>query len=147
MTLRVLALLVMVLCGAAALWADLNQAKAEPNLEKRSKLALENAQQALKAARQVYASGDTAKLQALLTEVRDSVQLAADSLNQTGKNPRKSPKHFKRAEIETRDLLRRLDAFRDEMSVMDRHLLEPVRAKVQQVHDDLLMGIMEGKRK
>jgi hypothetical protein len=33
------------------------------------------------------------------------------------------------------------------MNVNDRPTLDPLRSKVQQVHDDLLMGIMEGKHK
>ncbi len=33
------------------------------------------------------------------------------------------------------------------MNVADRPMLDALRTKVQQVHDDLLMGIMEGKHK
>ena len=33
------------------------------------------------------------------------------------------------------------------MGFNDRPMLEKVKAKVQQVHDDLLVGLMEGKRK
>ena len=136
---------VIVLGLAGALRADLRQAKAEPNLEKRSKLALDNAAQALKAAREAYVKGDIAQVKELAAEIGESVQLADTSLRQTGKNPRKSPKWFKRAEIATRDLLRRLDAFQQEMSFADRAFLDPVKAKVQKVHDKLLLGVMEGK--
>ena len=57
-------------------------------------------------------------------ELEESVELAHTSLNQTGKNPRKSPKYFKQAEIATRDLLRRLDSFQGEMSFDDRPMLD-----------------------
>ena len=146
MTFR-LPLAILLLLPAAVLRADLAQVKAEPNLEKRSKLALDHAESTLKAARAAYAAGDSDKTKALISEVRESVELAGNSLNETGKNPRKSPKYFKRAEIETRALLKKIEAFQDEMNVSDRPTLDPLRAKVQQVHDDLLMGIMEGKRK
>jgi len=129
------------------LHADLDAVKSEPNLEKRSKLALDNAIDALKAARTAYGKGDMTQVQSRITEIRDSVQLAETSLQGTGKNPRKSPKWFKRAEIETRDLLRQMDAFDRDMNVADRPLLDPLKAKVQQVHDDLLLGVMEGKNK
>jgi hypothetical protein len=86
-------------------------------------------------------------LQQLIGEIRESVDLAEASLEQTGKDPRRRPKWFKRAEIATRDLLRKLDAFQQEMSVTDRELLEPLESRIQEVHDDLLRGIMEGKRK
>ena len=66
---------------------------------------------------------------------------------ETGKDPRRSPKWFKKAEIDTRELLKRLEAFDHEMSFSDRPMLEKVKAKVQQVHDDLLVGLMEGKHK
>jgi hypothetical protein len=79
--------------------------------------------------------------------VGESVDLAHSSLKETGKNPRRSPKYFKHAEIETRGLLKRVEAFQDEMNVADRPMLDTLRTKVQEVHDDLLMGIMEGKHK
>jgi len=143
----VLVSLGLVLLSAGGLRADLQAAKAEPNLEKRSKLALDNALQALQDARAAYAQGEDARLDALAKEILESVELAETSLRETGKNARKSPKWFKRAEIETRDLMRRLDAFQREMNVADRPRLDAVKAKVQQVHENLLFGIMGGKEK
>jgi hypothetical protein len=135
----------MALAGGAR--ADLKHALAEPNLEKRSQLALDNATAAYKAARAAYEKGDNDQVAAGIDEIQESVDLAYTSLTQTGKDPRRSPKWFKRAEIDTRELLKRLDAFDREMSFNDRPMLEKVKAKVQQVHDDLLVGLMEGKRK
>jgi multidrug efflux pump subunit AcrA (membrane-fusion protein) len=144
----------VTICCAAFLVAwvvpargDLTAAAAESNLEKRSKLALENASAALKAARQAYDKGDNDQTAARAAEIQESVELSYKSLKATGKNPRKSPKWFKQAEIATRDLLRRMDTFQQEMSFMDRGMLDPVKARVQQIHDDLLLGLMEGKRK
>lgn len=137
----------MILLAAGGLRADLQQAKAEPNLEKRSKLALDNAEQALKDAREAYAKGEDARVEALAKEILESVELAETSLRETGKNPRKSPKWFKHGEIVTRDLAQRLDAFQQEMNVADRPMLDAVKAKVQQVHENLLLGVMGGKQK
>ena len=142
-----LATLAAVLALAGSARADLKQAMAEQNLEKRSQLALANAASAYKSARASYEKGENDKVAAAVAEVQDSVDLAFKSLTDTGKDPRKSPKWFKKAEIETRDLLKRLDAFDHEMSFSDRPMLEKVKARVQQVHDDLLVGLMEGKRK
>ena len=139
--------LLIVLLAAGLLRADLQTAKSEPNLERRSVLALENAGQALARARDAYSKGENAQVEALAKEVQESVELAETSLRDTGKNPRKSPKWFKRAEGSTRDLLRRLDAFQIEMDVSDRPMLDGVKSKVQQVHDDLLLGVLEGKTK
>ena len=123
---------------------DLARLQSEPNLEKRAHAALNNAEEALKQAREAYKNGDTAESR--LEEVEQSVALADSTLKQTGKNPSRSPKHFKYAELRTRDLLRKLDGFRDDMSVADRPALERVIATVQKIHDALLEGIM-GKKK
>ncbi len=50
--------------------------KTEPNLEKRSELALENASAALDQAREAYNAGDLDKMQLALSEVGESVDLA-----------------------------------------------------------------------
>lgn len=127
--------------------AGLEDARAEPNLEKRSGLALDNAFAALKAAREAYRNGDTSLWMSKVAEVEQSVQLGYDSLVDTGKDPRKSPKWFKKAEIATRDLLRSMESFEHEMSFTDRPMLTEAKEKVQQIHDNLLTGLMEGKHK
>jgi hypothetical protein len=125
---------------------DLARVEAEPNLEKRAHAALDNADDALKQAREAYAKGDDGAATARLDEVQRSVELADSALKQTGKNPSRSPKHFKQAEMRTRDLLRKLDGFRDQMSVADRAAAERVVEAVQKIHDAWLDGIM-GKKK
>ena len=120
---------------------------AESNLEKRSALALENAEAALKAAREAYQKGENDRMASEIAEVEQSVDLAYDSLTQTGKDPRRSPRWFKHAEIETRGLERRLETAQQEMNYADRPALDKVRDRVRQVHEDLLMGLMEGKRR
>jgi len=138
---------VLLLLTAGVVSADLDEARAEPNLEKRSKLALDNAVAALKEAREAYNAGDMDKLTAKVIEIQDSAALCFTSLVQTGKDPRKSPRWFKRAEIQSRDLLRSIETLQHDMSYLDRAVLDKVKEKVQQVHDDLLTGLMEGKRK
>lgn len=139
-------LLAMVLLSGG-LRADLQQAKGEPNLDKRAMLALDNAREALSKAHEAYAKGDAAQVTALAQEIDESVEYAESSLMETGRNPRKSPKWFKRAENSTRELLRRLDSFQRDMDAADRPMLDGVKAKVQKVHDDLLLGVLEGKVK
>jgi hypothetical protein len=135
-------------CSAAP-WgsADLTKARAEQNLEKRSKLALDNAAAQLQAARDAYRNGESEAVAAHVAEVEESVGLAWDSLKQTNKDPRRSPKWFKSAEIATRGLGRKLETFQQDMSFNDRAGLDKVKAQVEQVHDDLLRGLMEGKKR
>src|SRR5271170_3290647 len=125
---------------------DLTSVKSEANLEKRSERALDNANVALDAARDDYNSGNYDRSQNELQEVRDSVELAYQSLSDTGKDPRKSPKFFKQAELRTRELLRRIEGLAQGMSQVDRGALEKVRDRISEVHDNLLKGIMS-KRK
>ena len=147
MHIRTFALALLLPLAHPALHADLKQAQAEPNLERRAKLALENAATTLQAAREAYRNGENDKMTPLVAEVQESVALAFDSLEQTHKDPRRSPKWFKYAEMQTRDLLRRIDSFQQEMSFADRAALDKLKEKTQQVHDDLLLGLMEGKKK
>jgi len=139
-------LAILFLLPGSLLHADLKRALAEPNLEKRSGLALDNAAAALKAARGAYDNGDNDQVAKGAAEIQESVELAYTSLLQSGKNPRKSD-WFKKAEIATRDLGRKVQAFQDSMSYTERPLLDKVREAIERVHEDILMGVMEGKKK
>jgi hypothetical protein len=147
MRLRLAAALAICLMPAASLRADLKRARAESNLEKRSQLALENARGQYLAARAAYEKGESDQVATAVAEMQESVELAYASLSQTGKDPRRSPRYFKKAEIDTRDLLRKIEAFDQEMSFAERPLLEKAKVSIQKVHDDLLVGLMEGKHK
>lgn len=70
---------------------ELARVEAEPNLEKRAHAALDNADDALRRAREAYAKDDDAAANARLDEVQKSVELADSALKQTGKNPSRSP--------------------------------------------------------
>lgn len=138
-------LLTVLLCSVL-LQADLTHVMSEPNLEKRSKAALDHAEDTLKESRHAYTAGDLKQTGEYLDEFEKSVDLAESSLKESGKIPHKSPKYFKYAEIKTGVLLRRLEAFAQEMNLADRSLVEKVKEKVQGVHDRFLLGIM-GKKK
>jgi hypothetical protein len=144
---RLSVLLALLISAPVFLRANLEEARAEPNLERRSNLALVNAVTALKEAREAYRNGDSQMTTERIAEVQESVELGYDSLVKTGKDPRKSPKWFKRAEISTRDLVRSMESFEHDMSFTDRPMLQKAKDRVQQIHDELLTGLMEGKHK
>jgi hypothetical protein len=141
-------LITLLACVAlpAGVSADLKKAMAENNLEKRSRLALQNAEQALDAARKAYESGDLKQTQAKADEILASVELAEESLRQTGKDPRRKPKHFKHAEKQTRELLRGIESLENYMSYTDRPVIQKLKERTHEIHDDLLAGIMGEKR-
>ncbi len=142
-----LPLLAFLAVHVAALNAfDLEAVRREPNLEKRSELALANADSALDRARNAYQNGEDPSFKSSLAEVSESIGLCKQSLDESGKNARKSPKYFKKAEIGIRRLSRRLDNLRVEVSVEDRHLVEPVVARAHEFQEEILLLIM-GKKK
>lgn len=122
--------------------ADLQTAKNESNLEKRSKMALANADQALSEAREAYLKQDMKTTVARLKEVQESVELAQSALVATGKKPGRSPGPYKYAETKSRELLRRLEGLKEEMDVTDRGTIEPVQNRIQEIHDAWLDGIL-----
>jgi hypothetical protein len=139
-------LLLIPLVLSADKSAALARIEAEPHAERRARAALDYADETLREARDAYAKGDTAATSADLEELKQSIELVDSSLKATGKNPGRSPKNFKSAELKIRELLRKLDSFREEMSIADRPVMERVQAEVQRIHDALLDSIM-GKRK
>lgn len=126
--------------------ADLPSILQEPNLERRSQLAMEYANAALDTARAAYQASDIEKAQTALTEVGEAVDLAYDSLQKTGKEARRNPKFFKRTELATRQILRRMQGMVESMNFQDRSLAEKVRDRVAAIHDDLLQAIMAKKK-
>ena len=135
----------MTLVFLLLLTVDLASIKAMPDLEKRSDQALTHAEQDVDAARDAYKAGDLKKMLVLMEDLRESVTLAGDSLEQAPVRPRNS-KYHKRAELKTRALARRLHTLGNEVSVDDRQAIDDVRGKVMEVHDHLLDDIMGNKK-
>ena len=133
LTLAVVTTMLPYLIVPAMRAADLQPAKNEPNLEKRSRLALANA---------AYAVQNMKATESKLGEVRESVELAQAALIASGKKPGKSPGPYKYAETKSRELLRRLEGLKQEMDLADRAVIEPVQNRVQEIHDAWLDGIL-----
>ena len=127
------------------LHAELDAVKAEPNLEKRSALALLNADSQIDAAKKAYEAADRESFTRAIDEVIASVDLSYDSLEDTGKRARRSPKHFKRAELKVRGLIRRLDGIEREVALDDRAPISNALKRLHEVHDKLVVDIMTKK--
>ena len=137
----------LALIAAGSLFGQgLEAVKAEPNLEKRAQAALKHADEAITASRKAYMESEYKTALTSLEEVQSAVELCLESLNETGKNARRSPKHFKRAEKDIRSLLRRLDSLESDFGVDDRPAVKKVEARLQAIHDELVIRIM-GKKK
>ncbi len=141
---RTVLITISAICSAIA---GLPEVKSEPNLERRAKLALENADAALSAARAAYAKQETSRTEASLKELEDSIDVAKGALEDTGKDPRRRPKAFKLGESHTRELIRRMESFENAMDIDDRKLLDSAKAKLNEVNEAWLLGIMNGHKK
>ncbi len=137
----------LILCWLPASAADLAALRSEPNLERRAGKAMDFGRSRLDAARTAYHDGKMTEVAPALEEMASAVELARDSLVETGKNASKSPKHFKRAELDARGLMKRLDSFIHDMSVDDREPAEKARDRIRKVQEELLLAIMGGNKK
>lgn len=126
-------------------FVDLASVKAEPDLNKRSELALMNADEKLEAARQAYQAGNDSAEASHIQEVGDSVALCYESLEHANTPPRKS-RYYKRAELRVSALMRRLAGFRDDVSFDFRPKVDAVLKKVSDIHDQMLSDIMSKKK-
>jgi phage tail tape-measure protein len=126
-------------------FVDITTVKSEPDLEKRSELALANADRAIDEARQAYTSGDDKMEQAALNEVEQSVAISYEALGHTNKAPRKS-KYYKNAELKVRALIRRLTSFREQAGFETRQSIDAVISKLSDVHDQLVNDVMSKKK-
>lgn len=136
--------LVALLLAAVPSRADLKRALAEPNLERRARLAWENAETQVKTAAKNYAAGDWEATMEVLKEVRESLALAQESLAAAEKNPRNS-RTYKNFEVRTRAILKHLGALHERMSFEERQQVEGLVEQIRKIHDDALWAVMGGR--
>lgn len=115
------------------------------NLEQQARQALDKADKALTEAKTAYAAHDLEKTKALVQEMLTDVELAEKSLADTGKDARKRPKQFKYGETKTREMLKRIDSLENDMDIDEREPIAAAKIKVQEIHDEWLLGIMGAK--
>lgn len=125
---------------------NLDQIRADPNLEHRAHSAIEYSATAERNAETAYAKGDLAAVKAELQNMADAVELARQSLDQTGKSPMRHPGPYKFGELRTQEMLVRLGDLERKMDSDERPMLEGPKSKVQEIHDAWFDGIMSKKR-
>jgi hypothetical protein len=138
----------LIFAALLPLFADavgLDAVKAEPNLEKRSELALAYASTSVDEARKLYRDGKIDEFRSGLTSIKEATDLSVQSLEDTGKAARKKPKYFKRAEMKLRGIMKQLEGLAQEVSFDDRTAVEETRKHVSDLHDKVLLAIMTKK--
>jgi hypothetical protein len=142
---QMLRTVLVLIAAAVSLRPDVATVNAEPNLEKRSQLALDHAEQELVAAKKAYDSGEIDDFKRLLTEVGDLADVCYGALEDTGKRARRAPKWFKKAEQRMLTLIRRIGSLEKDVALEDRDRVKDLGKRVSDVHDRLLHDIMTKK--
>ena len=125
---------------------SLDQVKAEPNLEKRSRAAMDFAAVSEKNAKAKYAGGELDPTIAELKTMLESIELARATLISSGRTPGRNPGSYKYAEQKSQDLLIRLSDLEQRMDDEERQSMISIRTRVQEIHDEWFEGIMERKK-
>jgi hypothetical protein len=135
---------IFLLAGVVAA-GQLDTVKAEPDLNRRAELAVDQADHALDAARKAWQDGDWSATESALAQLRDAAELSNASLEQT-KQPPRNNRHYKTVEMKMRNLLRRVDAFRLEVDYDQRDAVNQVETRLQELHDKILDAVMTKRR-
>jgi hypothetical protein len=140
-------LILLLLFGSPAVMSagEFPAVMAEANLEKRSDIALREADKMTTAAKTAYEAKNIEDFKARIADVQELVALSYQSLQDTGKRARRNPKYFKRAEMGIRALMRRLDSLANDVSIEDRPIVEAAHKELNTVHENVLHDIMSKK--
>jgi hypothetical protein len=126
--------------------ADLEAVKKEPDLQKRSNLALDVAAAALKEARALPAEGgSSADLEKGMDTMIEAVELSLKSLRDTGKRPNKLTPYYKRGELKTHEMQKQIENLIQALAFDNRPPAEKAQARLIVLHDEFLFGVMSGK--
>lgn len=126
--------------------ADLDAAKKEPDLLKRSEMALSVAAESLKAARALPAEGGSlADLQKDMDVMVEAVELSLQALRDTGKHPNKLAKYYKHGELQTREMEKQMENLIQALAYDNRSPAEKAHDRLVVLHDEFLFGVMSGK--
>ena len=143
---EILHIALLVVASAATSWSgEFPTVMAEPNLEKRSELALKEADRMIAAAKKAYGEDKFDDFRARIKDATDLVDLSYNSLVDTGKRGSNKLKYWKRAELAIRALLRRLDSLAAEVSSQERDVVTAAHKQLSEVHDNVLLGVMTKK--
>ena len=117
----------------------------EPKLEKRSDRALSYARAAVARAVDAYEEGRPEQAREILASIVQAAEISRAALEETGKVARKKPKPFKKAEIDTRKLLKELQDAQRTLTFEERPDFDPAITRIDEINQSLLFEIMQIK--
>jgi hypothetical protein len=112
----------------------------------RARLEIRLADMVLDQTCKIYADGDAEKGEAGLKDMMALSEQAYADLFSTKRDPRSKPAGFKDAELLMRQFARKLEDLRHTLSIDDRAPVDKALARVRDMHEDLLLGLMRVKK-
>jgi len=135
-------LLTLFLLFAAPAPISLDQVRAEHDLERRAKAAIDFAATAERNAEAAFSNGNMQDVVAQLNTMKESMEITRASLVASRKTPGRNPQLYKYFELRTHELLIRLEDFERRLFLEDRDVVAVPKARVQEIHDFWFDGIM-----
>ena len=126
---------------------SLDQVKSVRQPDLRARAGIDFAAIAERNAEASFAKGDMNNMAAQLTAMKKSLEIARDAFIASKETPGRNPQLYKYAELHSRELLVRLEDFERRMFAEDRDLVAVPKARVQEIHDLWLDGILSQKSK
>jgi hypothetical protein len=116
-----------------------------PDAEKRYMAAFEAAHKAIDASRTATNDAKPEEAKQLLDSAATEVESVLRILESMGKPPYKNSSNYKKAELRTREVLRRIDTLLRDAGFEEREILKSAHERVTAVHEKLLEGVMSKK--
>jgi hypothetical protein len=113
--------------------------------ERQYMLAFDNANKAIDSSRTSSSEGKAEEAKKSLENAAKEVETALATLEGMDKPAYKNGKHYKRAELRTREILRRIDTLLRDAGFEERDSLKSAHERVAAVHEKLLVGVMSKK--
>lgn len=143
MTRPALLLCLSLLPAIAPASDELDAIRKESSPERRQERALDLMDSSFKQAQEALRENSPPeKIRSLLTLMADAAEYSLTALRDTGKRPSKMTKQYKRGDLRTRELLRKLESFVNALSYDDRPPAEKTKLRIQVVAEEYLIGAM-----
>ncbi|MCC7154526.1 MAG: hypothetical protein IT161_08120 [Bryobacterales bacterium] len=125
---------------------DLEAAKKETSPDRRQRRALDLMDASFHQAQDALRENSPPdKVQALLDQMADAAEYSLAALRETGQKPGKMTKQYKRGDLRTRELIRKLESFINAMAYGDRPAAVKTKVRIQVVAEEYLLGAMSRK--
>jgi hypothetical protein len=152
--------LILLFCAAVAAGAKASARSSDDTPEKlrarivgerdlvaKARLEIKLTDLLLELSRKQYIEGEDEKGEATLGEMMAACEGAYHDLFATHRDPRSKPAGFKDTEIRLRDFARRLEDLKTALASDERPPVEKAIARLRDMHDDLLSGIMRVRKR